>query len=72
MEYKGRLYAKINGKYIECTETVQDLEIKILKLEVDLDKASKCQCCEKGVASVCNSCLSGIAQETGEQAYQSR
>jgi hypothetical protein len=38
MEYKGKVYAKINGKYIECTETVQQLEDKISKLESALDK----------------------------------
>ena len=38
MEYKGRLYAKINGKYIECTETVQDLEDKIKYLESRVNK----------------------------------
>lgn len=38
MNYKGKLYAKINGKYIECTQTVQDLEneIKSLKKQVSL------------------------------------
>ena len=40
MEYKGKVYAKINGKYIECTETVQQLEDKISKLESALDKIS--------------------------------
>ena len=36
MEYKGKLYAKIGGRYIECTESVEDLEnkIKILEQEV--------------------------------------
>ena len=38
MEYKGKVYAKINGKYIECTETVQQSEDKISKLESALDK----------------------------------
>lgn len=33
MEYKGKLYAKVNGKYIECTETVQQLESRIKELE---------------------------------------
>lgn len=39
MEYKGKVYAKINGKYLCCTESVNDLESaiksgekKILKL----------------------------------------
>jgi len=33
MEYKGKVYAKINGKYIECTETINNLEnnINLLK-----------------------------------------
>ena len=30
MEYKGKVYAKINGKYIECTETIADLENPII------------------------------------------
>ena len=38
MEYKGKVYAKINGKYIECTETGQQLEDEISKLESALDK----------------------------------
>ena len=33
MEYKGKLYAKINGKYIECTESVEQLENRIKELE---------------------------------------
>ena len=33
MEYKGKLYAKINGKYVECTESVQDLENQIEELK---------------------------------------
>ena len=32
MEYKGKVYAKINGKYVECTESVQDLEDRITEL----------------------------------------
>ena len=33
MEYNGKLYAKIAGKYIDCTQTINDLEneIKFLK-----------------------------------------
>jgi len=34
MEYKGMVYAKINGKYIECTETIEDLEKPILKKDI--------------------------------------
>ena len=33
MEYKGKLYAKVCGKYIECTETVEQLESRIKELE---------------------------------------
>lgn len=33
MEYTGKLYAKINGKYIECTESVKDLEDQIASLK---------------------------------------
>lgn len=36
MEYKGKVYAKINGRYIECPETIQDLEDKIKRLEGDV------------------------------------
>ena len=36
MKYKGKVYAKINGKYIECTQTVADLENKIKELESQL------------------------------------
>lgn len=28
---KGKVYAKIAGKYIECTETIEDLENKVSK-----------------------------------------
>ena len=33
IEYKGKLYAKINGKYIQCTESVEQLERRIKELE---------------------------------------
>jgi len=33
VEYKGKLYAKIGGKYIECTQSVEDLEGRISNLE---------------------------------------
>jgi len=36
MEYIGAVYARINGKYIECTETIEDLENKIKSLEGDV------------------------------------
>ena len=32
MKYTGKVYAKINGKYIECTQTVENLEEKIKEL----------------------------------------
>jgi hypothetical protein len=38
MEYKGTVYAKIAGKYIECTETIEDLENKIKHLESENKK----------------------------------
>lgn len=40
MEYKGKVYAKIGGKYIECTQTIEDLEneIKEYKERIDLYK----------------------------------
>jgi hypothetical protein len=34
MEYKGKLYGKINGKYVECTETVVDLKNPIIKYDM--------------------------------------
>lgn len=34
MEYKGKVYAKISGKYIECTETINDLEAKIEQFSI--------------------------------------
>jgi len=36
IDYKGKLYAKVGSKYIECTETIQDLENKIEKLKLEL------------------------------------
>ena len=37
MEYKGKLYAKVGGKYIECTETVEQLESRIKELEQTIE-----------------------------------
>jgi len=36
MKYTGKVYAKINGRYLECTQTVDDLENKIKELESQL------------------------------------
>lgn len=36
MKYKGKVYAKINGKYIECTQTVEELETEIQRLKDNL------------------------------------
>lgn len=41
MEYQGKLYAKIGGKYIECTETVSDLEDNIKDLELRLERIKR-------------------------------
>ena len=41
MEYKGKVYAKINGKYIECTETIAELEAKIENPIIWHDKNGK-------------------------------
>jgi len=41
MEYKGKVYAKIGGKYIACTETVADLENRIKELESQLEDKNK-------------------------------
>ena len=38
VKYVGRVYAKVNGKYIECTETIDQLEEKVKKYESALDK----------------------------------
>jgi hypothetical protein len=35
MEYKGKVYAKINGKYIECTETIEEIENPIIKKDIN-------------------------------------
>ena len=42
MQFKGKVYAKMNGRYLECTETIEDLEKKISDLEANVpnDKAS--------------------------------
>ena len=42
MEYKGKVYAKINGRYIECTETVEGLEAKIKKLSEHIELYREC------------------------------
>lgn len=33
MKYKGKVYAKINGRYIECTQTIEQLENRIKELK---------------------------------------
>lgn len=33
MKYEGKVYAKIAGRYIECTQTVKELEDKIFQLK---------------------------------------
>lgn len=38
MKYVGKVYAKINGKYIECTETTEALENNIKNLQEELEK----------------------------------
>lgn len=39
MEYKGKVYAKINGRYLECTQSVSDLEKQIEYLKSSLKQA---------------------------------
>ena len=41
MEYKGKLYAKISNKYIECTKTVEDLENRAKELEYLIKNINK-------------------------------
>jgi hypothetical protein len=36
MEYKGKVYAKIGCKFIECSQTVEDLENEIKSLKEKL------------------------------------
>jgi cell division septum initiation protein DivIVA len=38
MEYKGRVYGKVGGKYIELTQTVEDLENEIKSLKEKLQE----------------------------------
>lgn len=40
MKYEGKVYGKVRGKYIELTQTIEDLEneIKSLKEKVICDK----------------------------------
>jgi hypothetical protein len=35
MKYEGKVYAKINGKYIECSETIADLENPVIKKDIN-------------------------------------
>lgn len=41
MRYKGNVYGKINGRYIQLTETIEDLENKIEKLEAKVKSLTK-------------------------------
>jgi len=41
MEYKGKVYAKIAGKYIDCTQTVEELEAEIKKYKTKYEKCIK-------------------------------
>ena len=52
MEYKGKLYAKVGGKFIECTETVQQLESRIKELESE----KICSCGTPSVIHKCKNC----------------
>jgi len=56
MEYKGKLYAKINGKYIQCTESVEQLESRIKELENNTTELSDVFSNEYGYIMECNSC----------------
>jgi len=37
MQYKGKVYAKVGGRYLECSETIEDFEknIEFLKNKVE-------------------------------------
>ena len=48
MKYEGKLYAKLNGRYIELTQTVEDLENEIAELKSKADIKS-CMYCEKKI-----------------------
>ena len=56
MKYEGKLYAKINGRHIECTQTVLDLEKKIKELEFSVQNITHQYCtvcgnkCEKDIS----------------------
>ena len=38
MKYVGKVYGRINGKYIECTQAVEQLEKEIERLKLEVDK----------------------------------
>ena len=38
MESKGKLYVKIANVYVECTETIEDLQNKIKELESEISQ----------------------------------
>lgn len=39
MKYEGKVYGKVAGRYIECTQTVEDLENEIEDLKTALKQA---------------------------------
>ena len=41
MKFVGKVYAKMNGRYIDCTETIEDLESKIERLEAEVERLTK-------------------------------
>ena len=48
MKYEGKVYGKVAGRYIELTQTVEDLENEIKELKSKL-KYKQCMYCEKTV-----------------------
>ncbi len=41
-------------------------------MELFLEMEQACSCCGKNAPEICGSCVSDIAQETGDAAYHSR
>lgn len=63
MKYEGKVYAKINGRYIECTQNITDLEkqIEYLKNKIYEFENIKCMYCESDIKKneaiiLCNEC----------------
>ena len=59
-----------NQQIIKLDGTVTDL-VDVLE-DLKTQEKTKCSSCGKGTPELCGSCVSDIAQATGEQAYNSR